>query len=117
MTGQQNDRRLEAALAQDADGLAPVDIWKPHIHDDEIDLASLGSLHTLGAILRSDRLEFLVQRELFHQRLAQFRVIVNDQNPTDVGHRGLWQGLLVQVRHLQLSRWPTQRASEVLASK
>ena len=104
MTGQQDDRGLEAPLAQDADRLSPVDIRKSHVHDHEIDLAGLGGLHALGAVLRRDRLEFLVQRELFHQRIAQFRVVVNDQDPTHVRHRGLWKGLVVQFRHLQLSR-------------
>ena len=54
MAGQHDDRRLEAVLAQDAHGLASVDVGKADVHDDEIDLAGLGGLHALGAGLDRD---------------------------------------------------------------
>jgi len=38
VAGEHEDRRLEAVLAQDAHGVAPVHVGKPDIHDHEIDL-------------------------------------------------------------------------------
>ena len=61
VTGQHDDRGLEAVLAQDAHGLAPVHVGQPHVHDDEVDMAVLGRLHALGAGLDRHRLELLVQ--------------------------------------------------------
>src|SRR5215471_7908675 len=37
-------------------------------------------MYALGSIVDRDRLEFLVQRELLDQRLAQFGVVVHDQD-------------------------------------
>jgi len=78
--GQHDDRRLKAVLAQDAHRLPPVDVRKPDIHDHEIDLPSLGGLYALGSVVDRDRLELLMQRELLDQRLAQFGVVVHDQD-------------------------------------
>ena len=80
VAGQHDDRRLEAVLAQDAHGLAPVDVGQADIHDHQIDLAGLGALHALGAGIDRDRLEFVVQRELLDQGVAQFGIIVDDQD-------------------------------------
>ena len=66
--GQHDDRRLEAVLAQDAHGLAAVDIRQADIHDHQVDLAALGRLHTLGAAIDRDRLELVMQRKLLDQR-------------------------------------------------
>src|SRR5437588_740031 len=55
MGGQHDDWRLEAVLAQDADRLPPVDVRQADIHDDKIDLAGLGGLHTLRAALHRTR--------------------------------------------------------------
>ena len=78
--GQHDDRRLKAVLAQDAHRLPPVDVRKPDIYDHEIDLPSLGGLYALGSVVDRDRLELLMQRELLDQRLAQFGVVVHDQD-------------------------------------
>ena len=86
MAGQHDDRRLEAVLAQDADGFAAVDVGQPHIHDDEIDLSGLGGLHTLAAGLDRDGLELLVQRQLFGQRIAQFGIVIDNQNLPRIRH-------------------------------
>ena len=87
MAGQHDDRRLETVLAQDAHSLAPVDVGQAHVHDHEIDLAGLGGLHAFGSVLGRDRLEFLMQGELLDQGVAQFGVVVDNQNLSDIRHR------------------------------
>ena len=87
MAGEHDDRRLEAVLAQDAHRLAAVDVRQADIHDDQIDLPGLGGLHTFGAVFRSDRLEFLVQRQLLGQRVAQFGIVVDNKDFARVGHQ------------------------------
>src|ERR1700748_2366187 len=47
---------------------------------------ALAALHPLGAIVDRDRFEFLVQRELLDQRLAQFGVVVHDQDLAGIRH-------------------------------
>ena len=86
MTGQHDDRRLEAILAQDAHGLATVDVGQSDIHDNQIDLAVLGGLNALRPPVDRNSVEFLVQRQLFDQRLAQLGVIIDNQNRTLIGH-------------------------------
>ena len=49
-------------------------------------MAGLGDLHALGAALARDRLELLVERELLDERVAQFGVVVDDQNLSAIGH-------------------------------
>ena len=89
MAGQHDDRRLEAVLAQDAHRLAPVDVGQADIHDHQVDVPGLGGLHALGAGIDRDRLEFLVQRELLDQRLAQLGIVIDDQDLADVRHAAL----------------------------
>jgi len=84
--GQHDDRRLEAVLAQDAHGLAAVNVRKPDIHDDEIDLARFGGLHALAAAFDRDRLEFLVQGQLLGKRVAQFCIVLDNENLTRIRH-------------------------------
>ena len=79
-------RRLEAVLAQNTYGFAPVDVGKPDIHDHEIDLPGLGGLYPFGPVVDRDRLELLVQRELLDQRLAQLGVVVHDQDFAGIRH-------------------------------
>ena len=86
MAGEHDDRRLEAILAQDAHGFAAVDVRQPDIHDDKIDLPGFCGLDSLAAVFDRDRLEFLVQRELLGQRIAQFAVVVDDKNLTRIRH-------------------------------
>ena len=87
MAGQHDDRRLETVLAQDAHGLAAIDVGQADVHDHQIDLAGLGLGDALGAGIDRDRLEFVVERELLDQGGPQFRVIVDDQDLAAVGHR------------------------------
>ena len=86
VAGQHDDRRLEAVLAQNAHRLAAIDVGQPDIHDHQVDLAGLGRLHPFGAGVDRDRLELLVQRELLDQRLAQFGVVVDDQDLAGIRH-------------------------------
>ena len=89
VAGQHDDRRLEAVLAQDAHGLAPVHVGQADVHDDEIDVAVAGGLHALRAGIDRLGVELLVQRELLDQRVAQFGVVIDDQDLARVGHKRL----------------------------
>ena len=86
MPGQHDDRSLETVLAQDAHRLAAVDVGKADVHDHQIDLAGLGRLHTLAAVLHSEGLELLMQRQLLGQRIAQSGIVIDDENLTRVRH-------------------------------
>ena len=86
VAGQHDDRRLESVLAQDAHRLPPVDVGQPDVHDDQVDMTVLGGLQALGCGVDGPRLEFLVQRELLHQRGAQFGVIVDDEDFAGIRH-------------------------------
>ena len=86
MPGQHDDRRLETVFAHDAHGLAAIDVGQPDIHDHEVDLAGLGGLHAFGAGIGRDGFELLVQRELLDQRVAQFRIVIDDQDFAGIRH-------------------------------
>src|SRR6185437_6318972 len=105
MTGQHDDRRLEAGLTQDAHRLAAVHVRQPDIHDDQVNLATFGDLHRLGAALDRDSFEFFVQRELFNQRLAQLGIVINDQDGPLAGHcTGPFNGVEKRNPRYRLSR-------------
>ena len=101
VAGQHDDRRLEAVLAQDAHRLAAVDVGQADVHDHQVDLAALGRLHALGAAVDRDGLELLMQRQLLDQRVAQFGIVVDDQDGASVGHRskGCLGGNSREVEH------------------
>jgi hypothetical protein len=80
-------RRLETVPAQDAHGFAAVDVGQADIHDHQIDLSRLGGLHALAAVLRRDSFKLLVQRKLLRQRVAQFGIIVDNENLTRIRHQ------------------------------
>ena len=86
VAGQHDDRRLEAALAQNADRLAAIHVGQADIHDDQVDLPVLGGLHALGAGILGCGLEFLVQGKLLDQGVAQLGVVVHDQDFSDIRH-------------------------------
>jgi hypothetical protein len=86
MPGQHDDRGLEAALAQDPDRFAAVHVGQADIHDDQVDLAILGRLDTLGGAVLRLRFEFLVQRKLLDQGVAQLGVIVDNQQFSGIRH-------------------------------
>src|ERR1700688_3546936 len=50
-------------------------------------ISRLGGLHALDAVLRRDSFKLLVQRKLLRQRVAQFGIIVNNENPTGIRHQ------------------------------
>ena len=87
VAGQHDDRCLEAVLAQNAHRLAAIDIRQPDIHKHQIDLPAFGGLHAFGAGIGGDSFEFLVQRQLLDQGLAQLGVVIDDQNGPLVRHR------------------------------
>jgi hypothetical protein len=70
MPRQHDDRRLEAALAQNAHRLATIDIGKPDIHNHEVDLSGPGGLHTPRTGLDLDRFKLFVERQLPRPRAA-----------------------------------------------
>jgi hypothetical protein len=76
----------ESFSAQDADSLAALDIWKANIHDNEIYQFSPHDLNTIGRVSRHNGIEFLMQRQLLFQRLAQFGVIVDDEDLVCLRH-------------------------------
>ena len=86
VTGEHDDRRLKSVLAQNAHGLAAVDIRQAHVHNNQIDLSGLGGLYSFAAVLGRDDFEFLVQRELFGQRISQFRIVIDNENLTRIRH-------------------------------
>ena len=86
VAGQHDDRGLEAVLAQDANGFAPIHVRESHVHDHEIDMPGLGCLYALAAVLDGDRFEFLVERKLLDQCFAQLLVIVHNQDLAGIGH-------------------------------
>jgi hypothetical protein len=87
VAGQHDDRRLEAVLAQDAHGLAPVHVGQADVHDHEIHMAVAGGLHALRTGIDRLGVELLVQCELFDQRVAQLGVVIDDQDFPRVGHK------------------------------
>ena len=88
MAGQHDDGRLEAALAHDAHGFPAIDVGQADIHDHEVDLAGLGGMDALGPVLDRNRLEFLMQRQLLDQRIAQLGIVIHDQYLAGVRHHG-----------------------------
>ena len=87
VAGEHDDGRLEGVLAQDAHGLAAVDVGQTHVHDDQIDLAGLCGLDAFAAVLDRDGFEFLMQRKLFGQRIAQFGIVVDDEYLACIRHQ------------------------------
>ena len=92
VAGQHDDRRLEAVLAQDAHRLPAVNVRQPDIHDHQVDLAGLRRLNALGAVLDRFRFELLVQRKLLDQRVAQFGVVIDDQDLASIRHSPIASG-------------------------
>ena len=48
--------------------------------------SALAAMHALGAGIDRQGFEFLVQRQLLDQRLAQIGVVIHDQDLAGVGH-------------------------------
>ena len=86
MSRQHDDRRLEAVLAQYAHRFTPVEVGKADVHDYEINLGGFGGLHPLAAAIDRDRLEFFMQGKLLDHRVAQFGIIVHDQDLAGIRH-------------------------------
>ena len=89
LAGQHDDRRLEAALAQELDRLAAVHVGQADIHHHEIDTALARLLDALGAGRLLIGLELLVERKLLDQALAEDIVVIDDQNLAVPACRGL----------------------------
>lgn len=80
-------RPLEAGFAHDFDRLAPVDIGQADVHQRHVDLIGLDGGDGGGAGRRLDDGEFLVQTQLFGQRVAQRVIVVDDQDFAGRAHR------------------------------
>ena len=87
MAGQHDDRRLEAALAQQLHRLAAIHVRQTNIHDQKIDMLAPGRLHTLGGRGFLRNCKFLVERKLFDEGFPQVIVIVYQQDRAS-GHCG-----------------------------
>jgi len=75
-------------------------------------MAVAGDLHPLGARIDRLGLEFLMQCELFDQRVAQFGVVVDDQDLTGVGHGNRLRGRNpIQLREVEHSGVKAQAAA------
>ena len=87
MSGEHDDRRLEAILAEHANRFAAVDIGKADVHDDEVDLARAGGLHAFGAGVDRHGFELVMKRELLDQRITHVGVIVDNEDSAGIHHR------------------------------
>ncbi len=86
MAREHDDRRLETVLAQNAHGFAAIDVRESDIHYDEIDLPGFSGLDTFAAVFGDNSFEFFVQRQLFGQRIPQFRIVIDNENLTRIRH-------------------------------
>jgi hypothetical protein len=80
VAGEHDDRRLEAALAQQLDRLAPVHVRQADIHHQKGDLLVAGRMDALGRRRLLKNGEFLIEGQLLGQRFAQVVVIVDEKN-------------------------------------
>ncbi|MEY9172903.1 hypothetical protein ABIF15_004135 [Bradyrhizobium elkanii] len=87
VAGQHDDRSLEAALAERADHFAAVGVGQADVHQDQIGGIGFGGSGALGAGVDCGGFEFLVQRQLLDQRIAQIGIVIHDQDLAGIGHR------------------------------
>ena len=66
--------------------LAPVHVGQADVHDDEVGRRALGRLARGCGVGGLDHLEFGMQRQLLGQRLSQIGVVVDDEDPSRLGH-------------------------------
>ena len=88
MAGQHDDGRLEPIVAQRAHRLAAIHVGKADVHQHEIERAVFGGVRALGRRVDALGVEFLVQRKLLHQHLAQLVVVVDDEDFSLLRHVG-----------------------------
>ncbi len=80
MTGQHDDRRLEAAAAQELHRLAAIHVGQADIHDQEVDRVVARRLHALRGGLFLQHMEFFIETQLLDQHLAQVVIVIHQQN-------------------------------------
>ena len=86
MPRQHDDRALEAAAAKQLARLAPVEIWEADIEQNEIDVTVPRKLEPVRRIGREHRVELLVQGKLLTQGVAEFVIVVDDQDLARIAH-------------------------------
>ena len=79
MTGQHDDRRLEAALAQQLHRFATVHVGQADIHDQQIDLSVARRRDALARARLFEYRELLVESQLLDKCLAQVRIVIDKQ--------------------------------------
>jgi hypothetical protein len=81
-------------------GLAPVDVRQADIHDHEIDLAGLAACTPLVPLSTATEIKLLMQRKLLDQCVAQFGIVIHDQDFSGIRHR---KRALARISPI---RWP-----------
>ena len=86
MTGQHDNRRLEATLAQAADHFAAVGVRQANVHQHQIGRVGLGGQCPLGTGIDGGGLKFIVKRQLLNKSVAQIGIVIHDEDLAGVGH-------------------------------
>jgi hypothetical protein len=80
VSGQHDDRRLEAALAQQLDRFATVHVRQPDVHDQQVDGGGAGAFNTLGCRRFLQNRELVIERKLLGEGFTEVVVVVHQQN-------------------------------------
>ena len=80
----QNQASTGKKLTKPSD--SPIDIGQSDVHDHQVDLSVFGGLDAFRAAVHRNGIKFLVQRQLLDERVAQFGVVVDDQDRSFIGH-------------------------------
>jgi hypothetical protein len=80
VAGQHDDRRLEAALAQQLDCLAAIHVRQADIHDQQVDGRRAGAFHALCRRRFLQNRELVIERELLREGFAEVIVIIHQKN-------------------------------------
>jgi hypothetical protein len=78
--GEHDDRRAHAGLAQKLHRFAPVHVRQPDIHDHQVEMALAGCLDPGAGGGGVRKLEFVIERQLVDQGLAQIGIVVDEQD-------------------------------------
>ena len=83
---QHDDRTLEPAAAKQLARLAAIEIGQADIEQHEIDMTVSRKLEPVRGVGREHRVELLVQGKLLAQGVAQFVIVVDDQDLARIAH-------------------------------
>ena len=77
---------LNPPLRKAAHDFAAIGVGQSDIHQHEIGSIGLGGAGAFGAGVDGGGFEFVVQRQLLHQRVAQIGIVFHDQDLAGIGH-------------------------------